>query len=480
MIKKNTAILLSLMPFLAACGYKGDLYLPKEDDKARFGVIQTGLDWRRPDRQPPKPDAAPSETAPFPPPNRSPNNMSQSCENVSFQELAEEYGTPLYVYSQAALDQAFAAYQNAFSELNPLICYAVKANSNLSILRHFAKLGSGFDIVSGGELARVLAAGGDAAKTIFSGVGKSEADIRYALEQEIKCFNVESLPELERIADTARSMGKRARIAFRVNPDVDAQSHPYISTGLKTSKFGISMEEAERAYKQAAASSYLEVAGISCHIGSQIIDLAPLWEACSRVLALADRLAGQGIELQHIDLGGGIGIAYHDEHEPDLAAYAAKVAEMLADRPLQLLLEPGRSLVGNAGTLLTRVEYIKHNGEKKFVVVDAGMNDLIRPALYQAHHRIDNNADKSTMPFAADIVGPVCESSDFFAQGREIAAEAGDLLLIRSAGAYSASMASNYNSRPRSAEVLVSGSRHSLIRKRETWDDMLENEKNCL
>lgn len=406
--------------------------------------------------------------------------MSQLCENVSFQELAEEYGTPLYVYSQAALDQAFAAYQTAFADLDPLICYAVKANSNLSILRHFAKLGSGFDIVSGGELVRVLAAGGDPAKTVFSGVGKSEADIRFALEHEIKCFNVESLPELDRLADLARRMGKRAAVSLRVNPDVDAQSHPYISTGLKTNKFGIAMEDAERAYKQAAASSYLEVVGIGCHIGSQLLDLSPLVQAGERLLELTNKLTAQGIELQHIDLGGGIGINYHNETEPDLAAYAAQIAERLSGRHLQLLLEPGRSLTGNAGTLLTRVEYVKHNGGKTFVIVDAAMNDLIRPALYQAYHRIENNADKATLPFAADIVGPVCESGDFFAQDRAIAAEAGDLLLIRSAGAYAASMAGNYNSRPRCAEVMVSGSRHSLIRQRETWDELLENEKNCL
>lgn len=406
--------------------------------------------------------------------------MSQSCENVSFQTLAEEYGTPVYVYSQAALDEALAAYQTAFAGLDPLICYAVKANSNLSILRHFAKAGCGFDIVSGGELVRVLAAGGDPAKTIFSGVGKSEAEIRYALEAGIKCFNVESLPELERLADVARSMGKRAPVSLRINPDVDAQTHPYISTGLKANKFGIAMEDAERAYKTAAASTYLEVVGIDCHIGSQLIDLSPLPEACAKILQLVDRLSAQGIELQHIDLGGGIGIVYDNEAQPDLAAYAAQVAEMLAGRGLQLLLEPGRSLVGNAGTLLTRVEYVKHNGDKKFVVVDAAMNDLIRPVLYQAYHRIENNADKSTLPFVADVVGPICESGDFLAQDREIAAEAGDLLLVRSAGAYASSMASNYNTRPRAAEVWVSGSRHSLIRKRETWEDLLANEQSCL
>lgn len=406
--------------------------------------------------------------------------MSQFCENVPFEELAAQHGTPLYVYSQAALDEAFAAYQTAFADLNPLICYAVKANGNLSILRHFAKLGSGFDIVSGGELARVIAAGGDPAKTIFSGVGKSEAEIRYALEQNIKCFNVESLPELTRLADIARSMGKRAPVSLRINPDVDAQTHPYISTGLKANKFGIAMEDAEHAYKQAAASHYLDVVGIDCHIGSQLIDLSPLPEACSRILKLVDNLAAQGIELQHIDLGGGIGIVYNDENQPDLADYAAQISTLLKGRNLQLLLEPGRSLVGNAGTLLTRVEYIKHNGAKKFVVVDAAMNDLIRPSLYQAYHRIENNADKSTLPFIADIVGPICETGDFLAQDREIAAEAGDLLLIRSAGAYAASMASNYNTRTRAAEILVSGSKHRLIRKRETWDELLDNERKCL
>lgn len=302
--------------------------------------------------------------------------MTLRCENLSYTELAERYGTPLYVYSQSALDEAFAAYQTAFAALNPLICYAVKANGNLSLIRRFAELGSGFDIVSGGELARVLAAGGSAAKTIFSGVGKSAAEMEYALKAGIKCFNVESLPELERLNGIAGRLNTRAPVSLRINPDVDAQTHPYISTGLKANKFGIAMHDAEAAYARAAELPHLRIAGIDCHIGSQLIRLDPLIEACERILALADRLAAQGIELQHIDLGGGVGIVYRDEDTPNLAAYAAAVQKLIGSRPLGLILEPGRSLVGNAGDLLTRVEYVKRNEDKNFVIVDAAMNDL--------------------------------------------------------------------------------------------------------
>ena len=402
--------------------------------------------------------------------------MTLYCENIRFTDLANQFGTPLYVYSQQALNQAFTDYQTAFSALNPLICYAVKANSNLSIIRHFARLGCGFDIVSGGELARVLAAGGDASKTIFSGVGKSVVEIEYALQQGIKCFNVESLPELERINEVAARLGVRAPISLRINPDVDAQTHPYISTGLKANKFGIAMSDAEAAYHHAATLPHLQIVGIDCHIGSQLIKLEPLIEACERLLLLIDRLTAQGIHLEHLDLGGGAGIVYRDEDVPDLAAYAQAVHQLIGERPLSLILEPGRSLVGNAGFLLTRVEYVKQNEDKQFVIVDAAMNDLMRPALYQAYHHITNAENSPIAPFIADIVGPICETGDFLAQNREIAAQAGDVLVIHSAGAYAFSMASNYNTRPRAAEVWVSGDSVHTIRERETLAQLMHNE----
>lgn len=402
--------------------------------------------------------------------------MTLYCENIRFTDLANQFGTPLYVYSQQALNQAFTDYQTAFAALNPLICYAVKANSNLSIIRHFARLGCGFDIVSGGELARVLAAGGDASKTIFSGVGKSVAEIEYALQQGIKCFNVESLPELERINEVAARLGVRAPISLRINPDVDAQTHPYISTGLKANKFGIAMSDAEAAYHHAATLPHLQIVGIDCHIGSQLIKLEPLIEACERLLLLIDRLTAQGIHLEHLDLGGGAGIVYRDEDVPDLAAYAQAVHQLIGERPLSLILEPGRSLVGNAGFLLTRVEYVKQNEDKQFVIVDAAMNDLMRPALYQAYHHITNAENSPIAPFIADIVGPICETGDFLAQNREIAAQAGDVLVIHSAGAYAFSMASNYNTRPRAAEVWVSGDSVHTIRERETLAQLMHNE----
>ena len=406
--------------------------------------------------------------------------MSLHCENISYTELAERFGTPLYVYSQAKLDSAFARYQTAFAALDPLICYAVKANGNLSVIRRFAELGSGFDIVSGGELARVLAAGGRADKTIFSGVGKSAAEIEFALKSGIKCFNVESLPELDRINEIAGRLKTAAPVSLRINPDVDAQTHPYISTGLKANKFGIAMEDAERAYLHAASLPHLNIIGIDCHIGSQLIKLEPLVEACERLLPLIDKLAAHGIGLQHIDLGGGVGIVYQNEETPDLAAYAAAVQKLLGGRSLKLILEPGRSLVGNAGALLTRVEFVKQNGDKNFVVVDAAMNDLMRPALYQAYHHIENAEPSIAAPFAADIVGPICETGDFLAKDRMISAQAGDLLVVRSAGAYASSMAGNYNTRPRAAEVLVTGSEAKIVRRRETLEEMLANERDCL
>ena len=405
---------------------------------------------------------------------------SLCCEQLTFTQLADKFSTPLYVYSQAALSEAFQNYQTAFAKLNPLICYAVKANGNLSILKHFASLGSGFDIVSGGELQRVLAAGGDAGKTIFSGVGKNEAEIEFALNAGVLCFNVESIPELERINTVAGKMGKTAPISLRINPDVDAKTHPYISTGLKANKFGIAFADALATYQHAAALPHLRITGIDCHIGSQLIDLSPLVEACDRLLVLVEQLDAVGIKLEHIDLGGGVGIVYHDEAVPDLQAYADAVALRLSDRGYKVILEPGRSLVGNAGTLLTRVEFVKHGEEKNFVIVDAAMNDLMRPALYDAYHHIETVEPKNSTAFVADVVGPICESGDFIGKDRSLACEAGDLLAVRSAGAYASSMASNYNTRPRAAEVLVNGQEAKLVRLRETFAQQIANEQACL
>ncbi|MDO4656476.1 diaminopimelate decarboxylase [Kingella sp. (in: b-proteobacteria)] len=400
---------------------------------------------------------------------------------ISYPQLAAQYGTPLYVYDQAALTAAFAAYTQAFSGCQPLVCYAVKANGNLSVIRHFAQLGSGFDTVSAGEIARVLAAGGEAGKIIFSGVGKTEAEMEYALNAGIKCFNVESLPELERLNSVAARLGKIAPISFRINPDVDAKTHPYISTGLKANKFGIAMRDAEQAYQRAASLPHIQIIGVDCHIGSQLTDLSPLIAACQRLIALIDRLAAQGIALQHLDLGGGVGIVYKDEHTPDLHAYAQAVEPLLKARGLSLVLEPGRSLVGNAGVLLTRVEYVKRGEEKNFVVVDAAMNDLMRPALYQAYHVVENVSRPDAPKITADIVGPICETADFIGKERQIGAAQGDILAIRSAGAYASSMASNYNARCRAAEVMIDEQDNSrLVRRRETMDDLLAAEREYL
>ena len=398
-------------------------------------------------------------------------------DGVALPALAQAYGTPLYVYSETALTDAFKAYEQAFAANQPLICYAVKANGNLSVLKHFAALGSGFDIVSGGELQRVLAAGGEAGKVIFSGVGKSRDEIKLALEVGVKCFNVESLPELDRINEVAAAMGQTAAISLRINPDVDAQTHPYISTGLKENKFGIAFVDAMGAYRHAAALPNLRIVGIDCHIGSQLIDLSPLAEALERLLVLVDQLAAEGIVLQHIDIGGGVGIVYNDEAQPDLQAYADTVARLLADRPQHLVMEPGRSLVGNAGLLLTQVEFVKQGEGKNFVIVDAAMNDLMRPALYQAYHAIEAVEPHSDVPAVlADVVGPICETGDFLAKERELAVLAGDLLAVKSAGAYASSMASNYNTRTRAAEVMVNQGEQRLIRRRETLSDLWKDE----
>ena len=398
-------------------------------------------------------------------------------DGVALPTLAQAYGTPLYVYSESALSDAFKAYEQAFAANQPLICYAVKANGNLSVLKHFAALGSGFDIVSGGELQRVLAAGGDAGKVIFSGVGKSRDEIKLALEVGVKCFNVESLPELDRINEVAAAMGQTAPISLRINPDVDAQTHPYISTGLKENKFGIAFVDAMGAYRHAAALPNLRIVGIDCHIGSQLIDLSPLAEALERLLVLVDQLAAEGIVLQHIDIGGGVGIVYNDEAQPDLQAYADTVARLLAGRPQHLVMEPGRSLVGNAGLLLTQVEFVKQGEGKNFVIVDAAMNDLMRPALYQAYHAIEAVEPHSDVPAVlADVVGPICETGDFLAKDRELAVLAGDLLVVKSAGAYASSMASNYNTRTRAAEVMVKQGEQRLIRRRESISDLWRDE----
>ena len=398
-------------------------------------------------------------------------------DGVALPALAQAYGTPLYVYSESALTDAFKAYEQAFAANQPLICYAVKANGNLSVLKHFAALGSGFDIVSGGELQRVLAAGGEAGKVIFSGVGKSRDEIKLALEVGVKCFNVESLPELDRINEVAAAMGQTAAISLRINPDVDAQTHPYISTGLKENKFGIAFVDAMGAYRHAAALPNLRIVGIDCHIGSQLIDLSPLAEALERLLVLVDQLAAEGIALQHIDIGGGVGIVYNDEAQPDLQAYADTVARLLADRPQHLVMEPGRSLVGNAGLLLTQVEFVKQGEGKNFVIVDAAMNDLMRPALYQAYHAIEAVEPHSDVPAVlADVVGPICETGDFLAKDRELAVVEGDLLVVKSAGAYASSMASNYNTRTRAAEVMVNQGEQRLIRRRETLSDLWKDE----
>ena len=406
----------------------------------------------------------------------------QLCvEQLPLKDLAERFGTPLYVYSGAALDAAYARYQTAFAALNPLLCYAIKANGNLSVLRHFARLGAGFDIVSGGELARVLAAGGAADKVIFSGVGKTEPEMLAALQAGIRCFNVESVNELHRLNAVAERMGKKAPISLRVNPDVDAGTHPYISTGLRDNKFGVAFDQAFDTYRQAAALPHLHITGIDCHIGSQLTDFAPLVDAMDRLLLLVDQLADAGIELEHINIGGGVGIRYQDETPPDLHAYAQAVASRLKGRRLHLMLEPGRSLVGDAGVLLTRIEYLKQGDGKRFAIVDAAMNDLIRPALYSAYHDIQPVALHDRLAAECyDVVGPICESSDFLGKDRQLAVQEGDLLAVCAAGAYGATMACNYNARLRPAEVLVNGGEVHLVRRRETLDEMLGNERECL
>ena len=398
-------------------------------------------------------------------------------ENVALCAVAQAHGTPCYVYSRAALEAAYRAFNSALRGRAHLICYAVKANSNLAIINLFARQGAGFDIVSGGELARVLAAGGRPDRIVFSGVGKSENELRSALQAGIKCFNVESESELERLNQIACAMGRKAPIAIRVNPDIDARTHAHISTGRKESKFGIPADRVGAAYRRAAELSHIEIAGIDCHIGSQVIDPAPLLDSMDRILVLADELAELGVKLKHVSNGGGIGIQYRDEVPMDVGAYVRALSAKIGARDMELLLEPGRSLVGNAGVLVTRVEYLKEAGAKRFAVIDAAMNDLARPAIYGAWHEIVAVTLRSQPGLAYDIVGPVCESTDKLGQDRDLAIEQGDLLAILSAGAYGMAMASNYNTRPRPAEVLVDGGAMHLIRSRESIAELFAHER---
>ncbi len=404
--------------------------------------------------------------------------QDQYCvENVALNDIAQRFGTPCYVYSRAALTDGYRQFAEAFKSREHLICYAVKANSNLAILNVFARLGAGFDIVSGGELQRVLAAGGAANKVVFSGVGKSEAEMRLALEAGILCFNVESAAELDRLNAVAGSMGKVAPISLRVNPDVDAKTHPYISTGLKQNKFGVAYTEALALYLKAAAMPHLRITGMDCHIGSQLTQVSPFIAAAEKILALADQLVAAGIKLEHLDLGGGLGICYDDETPPSIAEYAQALLGALQGRSEKIIVEPGRVLVGNAGVLLTRIEYLKHGEEKNFAIVDAAMNDLMRPALYDAWHAILPLQKSVATKQSFSVVGPICETGDFIGHERELAVAAGDALAVMSAGAYGMSMSSNYNTRPRAAEVMVDGAQIHLIREREKVEALYASEK---
>jgi diaminopimelate decarboxylase len=402
---------------------------------------------------------------------------SLCAEGIAVGEIARTYGTPCYVYSCAALREAVRQFQSALGERESLICYAVKANSNLSLLNLVAELGSGFDIVSGGELARVIAAGGDPARVVFSGVGKGEGEMRDALAAGILCFNVESRAELDRLDAVAASLGRCAPIALRVNPDVDPKTHPYISTGLRNNKFGVPYDEALPLYRRALAMRNLRICGVACHIGSQLLDPSPAAEAAEKILDLVEALRREGITLDHVDLGGGFGIRYRDESPPSLAEYLAPLLDLFAKRPERLLFEPGRALVGNAGILLTRVEYLKHGAEKNFAVVDAAMNDLMRPALYDAWHDIVPVVPRPDPPQTYEVVGPVCESGDFLGHGRSLVLAEGDLLAVMSAGAYGMAMSSNYNTRPRPEEILVNGDRAVSIRRRERVEDLFAAEQ---
>ncbi|WP_020394138.1 diaminopimelate decarboxylase [Thiolinea disciformis] len=399
------------------------------------------------------------------------------AESVPLTAVAREFGTPCYVYSRATLERHWHAFNSVFGSHPHLVCYAVKANSNLALLNLFARLGSGFDIVSRGELERVLKAGGDPKKIVFSGVGKTSDEISHALTIGIRCFNVESEAELERIQEIAQALGKIAPISLRVNPDVDAQTHPYISTGLKENKFGIAIEQAEQVYLRAAALPNIAVHGIDCHIGSQLLNLEPFMDTLERLLQLSDRLAERGIDIQHLDLGGGLGVRYNEESPPEPADYLQKVLANPRLKKYEILVEPGRAIAANGGILLTKVEYLKPSEHKNFAIVDAAMNDLIRPSLYSAWQQIIPVIPHDNLGLATyDVVGPICETGDFLGKDRHLAIQSGDLLAVRSAGAYGFSMASNYNSRPRVAEIMVDGEQMYLVRQRETLEDLWRGE----
>ena len=400
-------------------------------------------------------------------------------EDVSAVSLAEQFGTPLYVYSRAALTDAWQAYAGACAGRRATVHVAVKANSNLAVLNVFARLGAGFDIVSGGELARVLAAGGKAENVVFSGVGKSAAEMREALEAGVNCFNVESIPELDRLNAVAASVGKIAPVSLRVNPDVDAKTHPYISTGLKSNKFGVAFDEARATYRAAASMTHLDVVGIDCHIGSQITEVAPYLDAVDKVLELVEQIEADGLTIRHIDVGGGLGITYDDETPPDIGEFVRMVLDRIEARGhghREVYFEPGRSLVGNAGILLTRVEFLKPGEEKNFAIVDAAMNDLARPAMYEAYHGIEPVVKREVPAHVYDVVGPVCESGDWLGRERLLAIEPGDLIALRSAGAYGFVMSSNYNTRPRAAEVMVDGDTAHVVRAREEIKQLFAGE----
>ncbi|GLX12223.1 diaminopimelate decarboxylase [Pseudomonas straminea] len=398
------------------------------------------------------------------------------AEGVALSAIAQRFGTPTYVYSRAHIEGQYRAYADALAGMPHLVCYAVKANSNIGVLNVLARLGAGFDIVSSGELERVLAAGGEPSRIVFSGVGKSRDDMRRALEVGVHCFNVESGVELERLQKVAAEMDVKAPVSLRVNPDVDAGTHPYISTGLKENKFGIDIEQAEAVYARAAELPNIEVIGVDCHIGSQLTTLEPFLDALDRLLLLVDKLAARGIVIKHLDLGGGLGVQYRDEQPPQVGDYIAAVRQRMAGRDLALVFEPGRFIVANGGVLLTQVEYLKHTEHKDFAIIDAAMNDLIRPALYQAWMDVSAVQPRDGEARNYDLVGPICETGDFLAKDRQLVLEEGDLLAVRSAGAYGFVMSSNYNTRGRAAEVMVDGEQAYEVRRRETLDELFAGE----
>ena len=401
-------------------------------------------------------------------------------ENKAAIDVAEEFGTPCYVYSKNSIQTNFNRFKDAFGKRKNLVCYAVKANSNIAVIKILADLGSGFDIVSGGELSRVLAAGGDPSKVVFSGVGKTHDEINYALDHKIKCFNVESESELHRISDIARELNVEANISLRVNPDVDAKTHPYISTGLKENKFGVDVDDAMRLYRMASGLPNVSPTGIDCHIGSQLTDIAPMRDAALKMVELTDALIAENIEIDHIDFGGGLGIQYQKETPMHQELFVKMLLKIMGKREQEILVEPGRSIVGNSGVLLTKVEYLKHGSNKNFVVVDAAMNDLARPSLYNAYHHIDNVIQKEEKkPKRYDIVGPICETGDFLGKDRNLSVNEGDVLAIHSVGAYGMTMSSNYNSRRRASEILIDDSNAYVIRRRESVEDLFSNEQTA-